>query len=248
MFAVLKTGGKQYKVVRNDVLIVEKLSAEIGDVVQFNQILMTGAEQINVGTPLVDGAAVQAEIIEQSKGNKVLSFVKRRRKHSSKRLRGHRQKLTVLRIQKILANGAKTAGEKIDAGVTLLSSAAKVSKKPIDRNGLSENADSKARSVKNSGRNRPAIAEKSSMADTTPEKNRKKESSKASISEVQNAVLSEKNKGSEKKQPTKTTTTKQQAKKGGTKIKIEKNGTDKKQNFKAKPRTKSQVKAKPGKS
>ncbi|MFV0301160.1 MAG: 50S ribosomal protein L21, partial [Paracoccus sp. (in: a-proteobacteria)] len=88
MFAVLKTGGKQYKVQAGDVLRVEKLAATAGDTVQFNEILMVGS---TLGAPLVAGAAVQAEVIEQIKGDKVITYVKRRRKHSSQRTRGHRQ-------------------------------------------------------------------------------------------------------------------------------------------------------------
>ena len=103
MFAVLKTGGKQYRVQAGDVLRVEKLAADAGDKVQFNEILMVGS---TIGTPLVDDAGVQAEVIDQIKGEKVIHFVKRRRKHSSKRTKGHRQKLTLVRIGDIMASGA----------------------------------------------------------------------------------------------------------------------------------------------
>ena len=120
MFAVLKTGGKQYKVSQNDVIIVEKLSAKAGDIVQFDKILMIGDEKVNVGVPSIEGAAVQAEVLQQAKGKKVTSFVKRRRKHSSKRTRGHRQNVTVLRVGKILASGAKNDGEKIEIGVSVI--------------------------------------------------------------------------------------------------------------------------------
>ena len=95
MFAVLKTGGKQYRVQAGDVLRVEKLNAEAGDKVQFNDVLMIGA---TVGAPLVAGAAVQAEVIDTIKADKVITYVKRRRKHSSQRTRGHRQQLTLLRV------------------------------------------------------------------------------------------------------------------------------------------------------
>ena len=92
MFAVLKTGGKQYKVSKNDVIIIEKLTATAGDIIQFNQVLMIGDDKVQLGSPLIDGAAVHAQIIEQAKSKKVTSFVKRRRKQSSQRTRGHRQK------------------------------------------------------------------------------------------------------------------------------------------------------------
>ncbi|SMH55552.1 LSU ribosomal protein L21P [Maritimibacter sp. HL-12] len=107
MFAVLKTGGKQYKVQAGDVLRVEKLAANAGDKVQFNEILMVGA---TVGSPLVEGAGVQAEVIDQIKGEKLIHFVKRRRKHGSKRTKGHRQQLTLLRVTDVLEKGADKSG------------------------------------------------------------------------------------------------------------------------------------------
>ena len=110
MFAVLKTGGKQYKVQAGDILRVEKLAAIAGDKIQFNEILMVGGETLTVGAPLVAGAAVQAEVIEQIKGEKTIHFVKRRRKHSSQRTKGHRQHLTLLRVTEVLASGADASG------------------------------------------------------------------------------------------------------------------------------------------
>jgi len=113
MFAVLKTGGKQYRVQSGDVLRVEKLAATAGETVQFNDVLMVGS---TVGAPLVDGAAVQAEVLDQIKGVKTIHFVKRRRKHGSKRTKGHRQQLTVLRITDILESGADSTGVKAAVG------------------------------------------------------------------------------------------------------------------------------------
>ncbi|MFQ5438078.1 MAG: 50S ribosomal protein L21 [Paracoccaceae bacterium] len=110
MFAVLKTGGKQYKVASGDVLKVEKLAGSAGDKVQFNDVLMLGGDKVTLGAPLVDDAAVQAEILDQIKGPKLIHFVKRRRKHSSQRKKGHRQQLTVLRVTDILAAGAAKSG------------------------------------------------------------------------------------------------------------------------------------------
>ena len=106
MFAVMKTGGKQYKVASGDILRVEKLAADAGETVQFNDILMLGGDSVTVGAPLVAGAAVQAEVVDQIKGEKLIHFVKRRRKHSSKRTKGHRQKLTLVKITDIMASGA----------------------------------------------------------------------------------------------------------------------------------------------
>lgn len=108
MFAVVKTGGKQYRVAAGDLLHVEKLDVAAGDTVQLDQVLMVGGESPLFGTPCVDGASVEAEVLDQVKGEKVVSFVKRRRKHGSKRTRGHRQRLTVLRITGIAAPGRET--------------------------------------------------------------------------------------------------------------------------------------------
>lgn len=116
MFAVLKTGGKQYKVQSGDLLRVEKLAADAGEKVQFNDILMLGGDSVTVGGPYVSGAAVQAEVVDQIKGDKVISFVKRRRKHSSKRTKGHRQQLTLLKVTDILAEGADKSGVKAAIG------------------------------------------------------------------------------------------------------------------------------------
>ncbi len=116
MFAVLKTGGKQYKVQAGDTLRVEKLAAAAGEKIQFNDILMLGGDKTVVGAPLVADAGVQAEVIDQIKGEKVINFVKRRRKHSSKRTVGHRQKLTLIRVTDILASGADKSGVKAALG------------------------------------------------------------------------------------------------------------------------------------
>jgi len=124
MFAVLKTGGKQYKVSSGDVLRVERLAANAGETIQFNEILMLGGDTTVLGAPLVDDAAVQAEVIDEIKADKVISFIKRRRKHSSKRTRGHRQKLTLLRVTEILASGAGKSGVKAAIGTGSVSAAA----------------------------------------------------------------------------------------------------------------------------
>lgn len=116
MFAVLKTGGKQYKVQAGDTLRVEKLAADAGEKVQFNDVLMLGGDSTVLGAPTVAGAAVQAEVIDQIKGEKVIHFVKRRRKHGSQRTKGHRQKLTLVRITEILTSGADKTGVKAATG------------------------------------------------------------------------------------------------------------------------------------
>jgi large subunit ribosomal protein L21 len=103
MFAVIKTGGKQYRVAPDDVLTIEKLDAEAGAVVTFEEVLLVSGEAgTTVGTPVVAGATVSAEVVEQTRGPKVIAFKKRRRQNS-KRKRGHRQDLTVVRITGISA-------------------------------------------------------------------------------------------------------------------------------------------------
>ena len=106
MFAVIETGGKQYKVQKDDILAVEKLSAKGGDKIQFNSVLLTEGKEVKVGNPLVKDAGVQATVIDQIKDKKVVSFVKRRRKSSSKSKKGHRQQITLVKITEILETGA----------------------------------------------------------------------------------------------------------------------------------------------
>ena len=104
MFAVIKTGGKQYKVAAEDKITIMTLAGEPGDKVTFDEILMlVDGDKMNVGTPTVAGAKVSAEIVAQNRGPKVIAFKKRRRKNS-KRKRGHRQDLTIVRITGIAAN------------------------------------------------------------------------------------------------------------------------------------------------
>jgi large subunit ribosomal protein L21 len=100
MYAVIRTGGKQYRVAPNDVIAVERLAVEPGSSIELAEVLMVGGETPQVGSPLVAGASVGATVLEQGKGPKLVIFKKRRRK-SSRRRTGHRQKLTVLRITDI---------------------------------------------------------------------------------------------------------------------------------------------------
>ena len=105
MFAVIRTGGKQYRVAAADLIEVEKLAGEPGDSVAFGDVLVVGGESdVTLGSPLVAGATVAGEIVEQTRGAKILVFKKRRRKNS-KRSHGHRQHLTVVRITEILTDG-----------------------------------------------------------------------------------------------------------------------------------------------
>ena len=106
MFAVIKTGGKQYRVAADDVLKVEKVKGEPGEIVQFGDVLVVGGDDVKLGEPTVSGASVAAEVLEQGRGPKVIAFKKRRRKNS-RRKRGHRQEFTLIRITEILTDGAK---------------------------------------------------------------------------------------------------------------------------------------------
>ena len=102
MYAVIKTGGKQYRVAANDTLRVEKIVGEKGATVEFNEVLMVGSDgAAKIGTPLVSGAKVTAEVVEQGRADKVIAFKKRRRKNS-RRKRGHRQELTTVKITNIV--------------------------------------------------------------------------------------------------------------------------------------------------
>jgi len=147
MFAVLKTGGKQYKVQSGDVLRVEKLAADAGEKVQFNDVLMLGGDKTVVGAPFIEGAAVQAEVVDQVKGDKVIKFVKRRRKHGSQRTVGHRQKLTLLRVTEILEKGGDKSGVKAAVGagsVAAVAVAATEAKKPAPKKAEKAAAPKKA--------------------------------------------------------------------------------------------------------
>jgi large subunit ribosomal protein L21 len=114
MYAVIRTGGKQYKVAANDVITVEKLPGDAGAVVQFDEVLMVGGGKNAVGAPLVAGACVTATVLDQVKGDKVLVFKKRRR-HNYRRKNGHRQLGTVVRIAGIWTDGQKPEAPKVEA-------------------------------------------------------------------------------------------------------------------------------------
>jgi len=106
MFAVIRTGGKQYRVAADQVVRIEKIPGDVGQIVQLGEVLVLGGDSPTVGAPAIAGASVAAEVIEQGRGDKVIAFKKRRRKNS-RRKRGHRQEFTLLRITEILTDGAK---------------------------------------------------------------------------------------------------------------------------------------------
>ena len=105
MFAVIRTGGKQYRVAEDNVLRVDKIDGKQGEIIQFGEVLVLGGDTPTIGAP-ISGASVAAEVIDQFRGAKIISFKKRRRKNS-RRKRGHRQEYTMVRITEILTDGAK---------------------------------------------------------------------------------------------------------------------------------------------
>src|SRR5262249_53982781 len=106
MFAVIKTGGRQYRVVPNDVLEIGKIAGDAGTTVQLGEVLVVGGDTPVLGTPTVAGATVAAEVLDHKRGPKVIAFKKRRRKNS-RRKRGYRDEITVLRVTEILTDNAK---------------------------------------------------------------------------------------------------------------------------------------------
>ena len=106
MFAVIKTGGKQYRVAADDKLKIEKVAGEPGDIIELGEVLVVGGDDVTLGNPTVAGATVAAEVVAQGRNDKVIAFKKRRRKNS-RRKRGHRQEFTLIRITEILTEGKK---------------------------------------------------------------------------------------------------------------------------------------------
>jgi len=106
MFAVIKTGGKQYRVAAEDVLQIDKVKGDPGEIIQFGEVLVLGGDEVKLGLPTIAGASVAAEVLEQGRGPKIIAFKKRRRKNS-RRKRGHRQEFTLVRVTEILTDGAK---------------------------------------------------------------------------------------------------------------------------------------------
>jgi large subunit ribosomal protein L21 len=104
MFAVIKTGGKQYRVAAQDMLKIDRLKGEPGEIVQFGEVLLMGGDNVTLGSPTIAGASVAAEVLEQGRGPKIIAFKKRRRKNS-RRKRGFRPEFTLVRITEILTDG-----------------------------------------------------------------------------------------------------------------------------------------------
>ena len=132
MFAVIKTGGKQYKVAPNDVLRVEKIEGQPGDTVELGAVLAVGGEAgVTLGAPLVEGAMVAAEVIEQGRADKIIVFKKKRRKNHRRR-NGHRQHETVLRVTEILTDGKKPSKAPSKAAAKAAPTPAKAAPAPAE--------------------------------------------------------------------------------------------------------------------
>ncbi len=110
MFAVIKAGGKQYRVAAEDVIRIDRINSEPGQIVEFGEVLMVGGDKLTVGAPTVAGATVAGEVLQHDRGDKVIAFKKRRRKNS-RRKRGYRHEFSVIRITEILTDGAKPSKE-----------------------------------------------------------------------------------------------------------------------------------------
>jgi large subunit ribosomal protein L21 len=108
MFAVIKTGGKQYRVAAEDVIRIDRVTGQPGEIVEFGEVLVVGGDTPQLGTPTVAGATVAGEVLQHTRGDKVIAFKKRRRKNS-RRKRGYRHEFSVVRITEILTGGAKPA-------------------------------------------------------------------------------------------------------------------------------------------
>jgi len=164
MFAVLKTGGKQYRVAQNDVIHVERVPGEAGAQVLFDQILMVGeGASATAGSPLVAGATVAATLLEQVLADKVIIFKKRRR-HNYRRKRGHRQPLSMVRIDEILTDGARPSPRKEAAPKP----AKQAKARPADADDEDEAKPAKKKAAKPTGRTaqpREARAKKSTKGD-----------------------------------------------------------------------------------
>ncbi len=106
MFAVIRTGGKQYRVAADDMIKIDKIPGEPGEIIQFGEVLVVGGDTPTLGAPMVSGASVAAEVLEQGRHPTVIAFKKRRRKHSQRK-RGHRQEFTLVRVTEILTDGEK---------------------------------------------------------------------------------------------------------------------------------------------
>ncbi len=168
MYAVVKTGGKQYRVQKEDVVLVEKLNANDGDQLVLNDVLMVGdGKKVTLGTPLVNDAAVMAQVIRQTRGPKITMIYKRRRKNS-RRKQGHKQDLTLLKIIDIAeTGGSKLSPKKATAKTT--EEKTKVVTKPKPKSQSKEVEDKVKKAVKANPTTRKTTETKTKSASSKPE-------------------------------------------------------------------------------
>jgi large subunit ribosomal protein L21 len=153
MFAVIRTGGKQYRVAAEDVIKVDKVKGDPGEIVQFGEVLVVGGDSVTLGAPMVAGASVAAEVIEQGRGPKIIAFKKRRRKNS-RRKRGHRQEFTLIRVTEILTDDAKpTIAARSKPQPVPVAAEAAATEAPAE---AAEDAAPKARAAKKPAARKPA--------------------------------------------------------------------------------------------
>jgi large subunit ribosomal protein L21 len=156
MFAVIKTGGKQYKVAKDDVIVVEKLEGEAGEVIAFESVLMVGeGADTKAGAPFVEGVCVAGEVVEQTRGDKILVFKKKRRQNY-RRTNGHRQDLTVVRITDILTGGEKPEAKPKRAAAPKAAEGEDDGKTPSNKAPANKAAPKKAPATKTAAKKAPA--------------------------------------------------------------------------------------------
>jgi large subunit ribosomal protein L21 len=165
MFAVFKTGGKQYRVAAEDVLKVDKIKGEPGEIVEFGEVLVVGGDSVMLGAPTVSGATVAAEVLDQARGPKIIAFKKRRRQNSRRKI-GHRQEFTVLRITEILTDGKKPSKE------------AKPRPKPVPKRAAAPEDEAAAASAVAAPKSRKASAKKAEKPRAKPPAKAKKPAAK----------------------------------------------------------------------
>lgn len=174
MFAVIRTGGKQYRVAAEDVIKVEKVKGDPGEIVQFGEVLVVGGDDVTLGVPTIAGASVAAEVLEQGRGAKVIAFKKRRRKNS-RRKRGHRQEFTLLRVTEILTDGAKPT---VTARPKPEPKPKPVVTEPDDGDEPAESPAPKGKAAKKPAAKKPAAKKADKKADKKPAKNAEKKTDK----------------------------------------------------------------------
>ena len=160
MFAVIKTGGKQYRVAAQDMLKVDRMPGEPGQIVQFGEVLLVGGDSVTLGKPTIAGATVAAEVLEQGRGPKIIAFKKRRRKNS-RRKRGFRAEFTLVRITEILTDGKAP---------TMTASVRRPYAKPAPVEALAEDAESEAAPVESKSKSKSKAKPKAAKKPVTSRK------------------------------------------------------------------------------